>query len=177
MKRWLNSPWVIAALCAAATFFVVQALFDWKGKNRRVADPAMTTEIGDGQDREHEVIEPLGSVDEALAQLGNPENPPDPFGFAPIAPMVMATPAVPEQVETLRLTAIWGQGPVMLLLINDRVCEVGDRIGQIAIESATMDGAWLSHRQGRDFLPFGEVFSLVTPANESGANNSNYDEI
>jgi hypothetical protein len=178
MRRFLNSPWMVTLLCAVATFFVAQSFFDWKGPARHAPGPARTTVIDEPADEDEVLIKAAGSITEALAQLAIPVHTPDPFRSARGVSAVGVDPTIaPEQVETLRLTAIWEQGPSLFLLVNNRVREVGERVGQIVLESATMDGVWLSHRQGRDFLPFGGVFSLVTPARDTGADNSNHDEL
>lgn len=176
MKSLLNNPWVVAVLCAAATYFVVQSFFDWNEQTRRAARPAMVVEPDSGDERNEAAIADPGSIDEALARLAIPENPPDPFGSAPMESSAVAPSVPPATVETLHLTAIWEQGPALLLLVNDHVRQVGDHIGPILIESATLEGVWLSHVESRDFLPFGGVFSLVTPASQSGVNNPNDDE-
>jgi len=177
MKRWLNSPWFVAVLCGVATYFVVQSIFDLTGPARPVARPAMTDEIYDPHEASPELIEALGSIDEALARLNVPANPRDPFDSAPTATTAVATLAAPETVETLRLSAIWEQGSSLLLVINNRVRTVGEHIGPVLIESATMDGVWLSYEIGREYLPFGGVVSLVTSSGTSGVNKSNDDEI
>ena len=70
----------------------------------------------------------------------------------------------PDVVDTVHLSAIWTQGGRTLVVINDRICQDGDKIGRLRIESATRDGVWLSHWKGRNFVSIGGDFSLTTPA-------------
>ena len=91
----------------------------------------------------------------------------DPFALRQIAETASAPIAesiAPPAVDTVHLTALWTQDGVTLMLINDRICQAGDEIGRLKIESATQDGVWLSHWNGRSFLALGDAFTLTTPA-------------
>lgn len=92
------------------------------------------------------------------------------------AATVIETVRGPDVEESLTLTAIWEQGSVLLLVINNHIHEVGDRIGRLTIESADLEGVWLKHWKGRDFLPFGGEFTLVTPAATSANSTTASDE-
>jgi len=85
------------------------------------------------------------------------------------ATVAMATVAAPDLVDTVHLSALWTQGGATYTLINDRICQAGDQIGRFKIESATQDGVWLTHWQGRDFIALGGDFTLKTPADKTVA--------
>jgi len=88
--------------------------------------------------------------------------------FAPRAREDEANPTetsvAPDVVDSVHLSALWTQGGATYTLINDRICQVGDKIGRLQIESATQDGVWISHWKGRDFISLGGDFTLRTPA-------------
>jgi hypothetical protein len=76
-------------------------------------------------------------------------------------------PGAPDLVDTLHLSALWTQRGATYSLINDQICQAGDKIGRLKIESATQEGVWVSHWKGRDFISLGGDFILKTPATVS----------
>ena len=75
-------------------------------------------------------------------------------------------PTRPDLVDTVHLSALWTQGGATFSLINDRICQAGDAIGRLKVESATQEGVWISHWQGRSFISLGGDFTLKTPADK-----------
>lgn len=182
MKKLLNNPWFVAALAIVAVVFVGASLFDQKQLRRSRPETAFDeSAVPDENDFESDANsgEPR-SIREALAALVIPETVRDPI--APSYKEADSTAAVSEtlrgadETESLRLTAIWEQGATLLLVINNHIQEVGDRIGRLTIESADIEGVWLTHWKGRDFLPFGGEFTLVTPASQSANSTPASDE-
>jgi hypothetical protein len=84
----------------------------------------------------------------------------------PFAPRVRvatgSAPAERTELDTLRLSAIWTQGPDTFVVINGRIHQAGDEFAKFKIESANQDGVWISHGKGRDFLALGVDFTLKT---------------
>lgn len=82
----------------------------------------------------------------------------DPFAARPRLSLA------PPVVDTAHLSALWTQNGETLALVNDRILRPGDAVGRMKIESATQDGVWVAHAQGRDFIALGGTFVLTTPA-------------
>jgi len=93
----------------------------------------------------------------------------DPFAARPKREAAGEALAEPDVVDRVRVSAIWTQGNATLVLVNERICEAGDEIGQVKIESASQEGVWVSHWKGRDFLSLGVEFVLTTPASATHA--------
>ena len=89
----------------------------------------------------------------------------DPFGprARTTSEPVAELPAVPESVDTMRLSAIWTQRDQTYVLINGEIHQAGDEISRFRIESATQEGVWVAHWKGRDFLIVGSNLTLTTP--------------
>ena len=87
----------------------------------------------------------------------------DPFAIH-VKAVVADKAAAPDLIDTVHLSAIWTQDGQTLVLINDHICQGGDEIGRLKIESATQDGVWITHWKGRNFLSIGGNFTLNTPA-------------
>ncbi len=82
----------------------------------------------------------------------------DPFAARPRISLA------PPVVDTAHLTALWTENGETLALVNDRILRPGDAVGLMRIESATQEGIWFAHAQGRDFVALGGTFTLTTPA-------------
>lgn len=171
MRKFLNKPWFVAVLVLGAAVLVGQSFLE-RGQNRFAAAPSAEAETIAAEEHADEPAETVRlPVREALAALIIPANLPDPFARRRAA----ASDAEPEQpvdpdiVDTVRLSATWRQGEVALALLNDRICRAGDVIGRVKIESVSIDGVWLRHWKGRDFVAVGRDFTLVTPARQAAA--------
>lgn len=165
MRKWLNKPWVVALLAVAAVFFVVQSLRD--SGHTRVRAPAVHDQPFTEAADEAMPGEPqAATLADALKALSLNENLPDPF--EPRRPRtddaVAGLERVPDDVETLHLSAVWRQGDEQLAFVNGRIVRAGESIGRITFETFERDGVWLTHWKGRDFLRLGDEFTLITPA-------------
>ena len=184
MRKLLNKPWFVAVLAVAALAMVAWSVFDQSGPAY-----ARTSQAGDADDWATPVddnfdfaegLDSEGSINDALNSLVIQEVARDPF--LPLreggkqSPVIGETPRAPDEYDSIRLTAIWEQGTILLLMINNRIHQVGDTIGRLRIDSATTDGVWITHWKGRDFLPFGGAFTLVTPAAPTANSTTASDE-
>jgi hypothetical protein len=192
MKKLLNNPLFVSALALVAVALVGVSLL---GRKQATHSRPVATATGDVEnENEDEWATPVDndfdpdadpneprSIAEVLAALVIPEIVRDPLATAGVevretVATIIQTQNGPDILESVRLTAIWEQGSLLLLVINNRIHEVGDRIGRLTIESADLEGVWLKHWKGRDFLPFGGEFTLVTPAAPSANSTTASDE-
>lgn len=168
MRKLLNKPWVVAVLALLAVALVAQSLLDRPPQSvrRDVAEDAEEPEDGFAEEASGTDTR-AGSLAEALARIALPEVLPDPF--APRrARANEAAPEIrevgPDQIETVKLSAIWEQDGVAFVLLNGRVCQAGDVVGRMTVASIEGEGIWLTHWKGRDFVRLGQEFTLITPA-------------
>ncbi len=156
MRKLLNNPVFVAAVALVAV-----VLIGWKylPGNRGTPVPYPAFEAGDGEFPVGESAEPVPrlAVAEALRALGPAVAGRDPFALPPKPVVEAEAPAgaPTEIVERLRVSAIWVQGTAVFLLANGRICRPGDSIDRFTVESAAIDGAWISHPAGRSFVPVG----------------------
>lgn len=163
MKKLLNNPWVVGLLVAGAIVFVARAALS---KRQSAAYPASYPDeyIEDLDEANPEEIEmtatgEIASVRQALDALNTPTPNSNPFGSRQAE--IVADGSVVEVIgakSILHLFAIWQQNGKTLVLVNNRIQEAGDIIGELTIESTTLDGIWLSHPDGRDFISLGSSF-------------------
>lgn len=171
MKKLLNKPWFVALLALSAAAFVGNAI--WEGMRGNspagvgaVADAALPAE----GETSGETPVALPTTDALKALVIPKAVARDPFALrerAEAAGVADATVLAPDSVETVHLSALWTQRGETFTLINDRICQAGDVIGRLKIESATQEGVWLTHWKGRDFIALGRDFTLRTPATQS----------
>jgi hypothetical protein len=173
MRKLLNKPWFVVLLALVAVLAVGQSLLDL-GKRPGAGYAAAGSDETAPEDSGDSAAEaPPQTLREALASLTIPEILPDPF--LPRASIARATQAgepatiEPDILETVRLSAIWKQDGDLLLLLNGRIYHAGETLGRLKIDAASLDGIWLSHWKGRDFLPLGGTFTLVTPARQAAS--------
>jgi hypothetical protein len=187
MRKFLSNPWIVGALALAAVAFVGGSIY----KQMKPAYPVVVDEASAGASGEDTVdssfIEAAGSdgieadelpatLREALLAIVPAPEIPDPFearSWQIIRLEVVPVERPPDIVETIRLGAIWSQGDVLLVLVNGRIQQTGDSLGRMTIDAASLDGIWISHRQGRDFLPLGATYTLTTPADVPAASAPN----
>ncbi len=166
MRKLLNKPWVVALLATAAIFFVVQSVRDRSRSGAvRSAQPAEAAAEWPVDDAVP-VVPGETTLVEALRSLSLSENLPDPF--EPRRPRAEDTgdglERLPDETETVHLSAIWRQEDEQLAFINGRIVHAGESIGRITLETFEREGIWLTHWKGRDFLRLGQEFTLITPA-------------
>jgi hypothetical protein len=166
MRKYLNNPWIVTALALVAIAFVWASLRPTTvvrtprvaAVSENVADEGISAESSSAE------LAPT-SIEEALKAIALTAVPRDPFAGRPKVSVagLVAQPAVPDLVDTIKLSAIWTQEGRTYVLINGRIHQVGDEISRMTIESATQEGVWVAHWKGRDFLSVGTHFTLITP--------------
>ncbi|MEZ5276757.1 MAG: hypothetical protein R3F07_10295 [Opitutaceae bacterium] len=163
MKKLLNNPWFVGLLVAGAIVFVAQATLS---KRQSAAYPAS---YPDEYVDDFEEVSPdetglpaageVASVRQALDALSTTTPNSNPFGSRQAE--IVADGSVEEPAGAgfiVHLFAIWQQNGQTLVLVNNRIQQAGDVIGDLTIESTTLDGIWLSHPDGRDFISLGSSF-------------------
>ena len=161
MRKLLNNPWFVTAMVLLAIALAWSSLREPSNSATQSSAVAETSEAVVDQPLPGG-NKPGSSPKEALRQLSLPKTPRDPFANRNVQAATIVE--APDLVDSAHLTGIWSQNGSTLLIINERVCQVGDTIGRLTIESATQDGVWLTHWKGRDFLSVGKIFVLKTPA-------------
>lgn len=173
MKKLLNKPWFVAVLALSALAFVGNAIYEGTKKPDYGSGASVAAESSGPAEgevaAEGEVVRlPLR---DALRALVIPKSAlRDPFAQRPREEVAIASaekPGVPDLVDSVHLSALWTQSGATYTLINDRICQVGDKVGRMKIESATQEGVWVSHWRGRDFISLGGDFILKTPVTMS----------
>lgn len=172
MRKLLNKPWFVALLAFSAVGFVAYSLKSQLGgyggsgsSEEPIADIDQNSDAADGS--------PVSlSIEQTLRDLvlsGTSRDPFRPRARPEAAPVVIPEKAGPDAVDTVRLTALWSQGGVTYLLVNDHIMKTGDQIGHVTLDTVTADGVWLTHWKGRSFLNIGDTFTLTTPARQPSA--------
>jgi hypothetical protein len=172
MRKLLNNPWLVALVAAVALLMVgnsVRSALSGPAPVSALPAAAVAPEEAPGEAAAEDEAVAQVSMREALASLAIPPQVRDPFAARSQPGGVNELSAEPDQVDRVRLSAIWTQDNATLVLINERICEPGDEIGRLKIESATQEGVWFTHWKGRDFLPLGAEFVLNTPASSGHA--------
>lgn len=154
-KNTLNNRWFVAGLSLLALVLAARALLS-SGPGA-VSAPVHAA-----------VLLPAASAPavEAAPAVGEPEpsrpavavSARDPFAARP---RVAAGPPV---VDTAHLSALWTESGETLALVNGQILRPGEAVGRMKIESATQEGIWVTHAQGRDFIALGGTFVLTSPA-------------
>lgn len=167
MRKLLNKPWFVAILAVSAVAFVGHSLMP-----QNIAQSPITATASSP-------VESGESEDPSIVAEAAPSNGKDdlsspnlfPFKRDPFTPSVriaaqraIAQEVRPDIIETAHLSAIWSQNGSIFVLINGQIHQPGDEIGRLKIESASLDGVWVSHWKGRDHLNLGAQFTLNTPA-------------
>jgi hypothetical protein len=163
MRKLLNKPWFAALLAVAAVALVVTQFLP-NGHKFRIGALGSAGDTTDGTASTDG--EPHVSAWAMVQKIQVPVNLRDPFATKTKAVEIVEKAPEPDVVDTVHLSALWMQDGHTLALINDHICETGDQIGRLKVESATQDGIWLSHWKGRDFVKLGGDFTLNTPAKQ-----------
>jgi len=162
MRKLLNNPWFVAVMAIAALALVVHVVFS-NGEKFGLRGFANA-----GSDSSENVTAAEDGAQttawSVVKKIQVPVAGRDPFAIKVKAVEVVEKAPEPDAVDTVHLSAIWTQEGHTLVVINDRICQGGDEIGRLKIESATQDGVWLTHWKGRDFISIGGNFTLNTPA-------------
>lgn len=163
MRKLLNKPWFVGLVAIGALLMVVLSIFPDEQKPGSVGAGA---EIPAGEDDAAAAEAGSLAASTAVNTLSVPSSVRDPFAVRAKAAAITEAPE-PDLVDTVHLSALWTQDGQTLVLINNRICQGGEEIGRLKIESATPDGVWLTHWNGRDFLAMGGRFTLNTPAKKN----------
>jgi hypothetical protein len=180
MKKLLNKPWFVAVIAAIAIVLVANAVME-QGKNSHHAaaydesyeDTGTYDEYEDTSDQPGSEPSDLSSIRRALEALAttSKEIPSDPFDDDSAEIIATAVSSEPESEEmAIHLSAIWVQGDQILVLVNNHIHTAGDRIGDLTIESTTIDGIWVTHPKGRDFVAIGKSFTWIIPSQSRDTN-------
>jgi hypothetical protein len=168
MRKLLNKPWFVAVVAIIALLLLGNALrTSLAGDGYRFPGAAALTAgsasgaMGDAGEAEAPV---KLTAREILRALSVPASVRDPFTPRQKHDLEPEMAPEPDQIDRVRLSAIWTQNNLTLVLINERICQPGDEIGRIKIDVAGQDGVWVTHWRGRDFITLGEEFVLNTPA-------------
>jgi hypothetical protein len=178
MRKLLKQPWFAAVLAISAVVFCALSLREPSRPTRSriqrpVAVAAPEAAVADDAGSDGAVAPgPEGtsrSIAAILAALEFPATIRDPFaprGATLVSgePEGTPLPTLPDEAESVHLTAVWQQGLTRLALLNNRIVRVGDQLGRVMIDEITIDGVWVTHWKGRDFVAFGGAFTLLTPA-------------
>jgi hypothetical protein len=170
MKKLLNNPWFVGLLVAAAIVFVAHSTLQKGGTPASnaayVEDDFEDFSPEEGADPEMPPPGEIASVRQALAALAATPPPSNPFGDRRTEIVLEGSAEEPGTTTLMvHLFAIWQQGGETLVLVNNRIHQAGDAIGELTIESTTLDGIWLSHPDGRDFISLGQSFQWETTGN------------
>lgn len=167
MRKLLNNPWFVTAMALLAVALAWSSLRPTDSSSSGQNLALSTEPVNTATDQPLPGGPSTGATPaEVLKQLIISKTPRDPFASrnAPTATSVETVEQSPDLLDTVRLTGVWTQNGSTLLLINDRISQVGETIGRLKIESASQEGVWLTHWRGRDFLEVGKSFVLKTPA-------------
>jgi hypothetical protein len=165
MRKFLNNPWIVAALALAAVAFVGQSLWPKRMSGALATAPAIADETDPLPADPASPAAAAPSGDELTSLTGTTVRR-DPFAPSSKSPSVLAAieKARPDLLDTVQLSALWSQDGATYAVINGSIRQPGEEIGRLRIESATTDGVWLVHWKGRDHLALGSEFTLRTPA-------------
>lgn len=171
MRKLLNKPWFVALLGVIALGAVWHTLAPFFSHPRPIAEPLATATTPVPEEEAVAAAPAEETKVPAVAELLR-QVPPGKVARDPFAPTAttnstqntsLATPAEPDVVETVHLSALWNQQGVALAVLNDEVRRAGDTIGRVKIDSIGPRGVWLSHPKGQSFLEVGKNFVLRTP--------------
>ena len=163
MRKLLNKPWFVAVMAIAALACVISVVFPNAQRFGLSGAGAADAPASD----DAAVTGPSGTTAwTVINRISIPFAGRDPFAAKIKASESVEKAPEPDLVDSVHLSAIWTQDGHTLVLINDRICQGGDEIGHLKIESATQEGVWLSHWKGRDFISIGGNFTLNSPASK-----------
>jgi hypothetical protein len=175
MRKYLNNPKVVGVLAVAAVGFVGYSIASEMGMFDRSFSNEPAAEALASPDPGASTQDPAAlALKEALDSVVLTAAVRDPFAVK-VVDTIKAEEQQPESFteDTAHVSAVWSQAGRTLVLLNGRVMSAGEVAGRFTVESASTDGAWLTHWKGRDFVAVGQRFVLQTPAGRlaSVANN------
>lgn len=179
MKKLLNKPWFVATMAVIAIAFVANAVMEQRKPLPYAAQDDLYEDNGDydeyddtsdGPESEPSDPSSIRQVLEALVPASE-DLPSDPFDDDSAEIIALTESGEPEREEmAIHLSAIWAQGDQTLVLLNNHVYTAGDTVGDLTIKSTTIDGIWVTHPNGQDFVAIGKHFTWVIPAQARDTN-------
>lgn len=170
MRRLLRNPRFVVALLAIAAAFAALRIVEPFG----TTTPAAFAIRAETDSETDEAAPPNAPLTPASTALGGLERwtPSaalrDPFAApAPVvethtpAPAISSAPA-PEPRAVL-VAATWKQGDRHFALVDGRICQPGDRVGHVKIESIERAAVWLVHPGGRSRVEVGNEILVAPP--------------
>jgi hypothetical protein len=169
MRKLINNPWFVAGLALCAVVLIGRAVLPAAHARMTGGGFAVPEATSAPSGGEIAGVPAPVSVSDALRALPIAAHPRDPFApKTKPTEIQVAKITPPDLVDKVHLSALWTQDGATLALINDQICQAGDEVGRIKIESTTRDGVWVTHWKGRDFIALGGDFTLSTPAARIG---------
>jgi len=175
MRKLLNKPWFVAVMALIAIALVASSVMRPDKDSRHVADNPDDVygsfTYTDQYDEPSDELEPCGTdisaVRRALAAMvtTDEEIPSDPFDddSAELVAEAGSGDSSPTRMDVY-LSAIWAQGDQTFVLVNNLICVAGDTLGDLTIESTSIEGIWVAYPDGHDFIPLGRKFTWMIPA-------------
>ena len=169
--KLLRNPWIVALLGLGAVVYIVSQVFHPGGigaspPSASPPPPAAVAGIPAALAATNNAPQPVPilniDLDYVRTHFANwiTSTQRDPFLQArAVAPI--STNALMRQLTQMKLKAIWRQGDVGMVAINDGIYRSGDDIEGCHIERVESNGVWLTFNGQREFLFFGGQ-SLVT---------------
>lgn len=179
MKKLLNKPWFVAVMAVIAIAFAANAVMEQRKGPRYAAyddsyeDSGYYEEYEDTSDQPESEPSDPSSIRRALEALvtTSKDLPSNPFDNDSAEIIAMIESSEPESEEmAIHLSAIWAQGDQVLVLINNHIHTAGDRVGDLTIDATTINGIWVTHPNGRDFISIGKTFTWIIPAQSRDTN-------
>ena len=172
MKNLLNNPWVVGALCVVALVTVYFRLFDHQSSPEPPSTVAQVAPIAPvvaapiaslpTEETAHSSATPGAS----LLDVGWPEK----FGRDPFQPMRLVGLLKGQELEregsdeneaesptvqrTLRLHAIFFDGPTRMAMINRELVKEGQPINEYVVDRIQWNGVWLTGGEAPQWLGF-----------------------
>ncbi len=181
MRKLLNKPWFVVVLALSAVVLCTWSIRDQVRGGRprahrssvEVTPDAAPAGLADETSDAPTASDPAADtpplpIPQVLNTIVYPKDIPDPFARRATTvvagePDSEAESAVPDEKETVELSAVWSQGSVQLAVVNNRILQAGETIGRMTIDQIGLDGIWVTHWKGRNFVPFAGTFTLTTP--------------
>lgn len=174
MKKFLNNPWVVGALCIVALITVYFRLFDKKSKPEppiTVAQvvpisPVVAESVPGVALSTEETAPPPAALGALPVDVGWPEK----FGRDPFQPMRLVGLLKGQEFErddreeneegrrptqrSLRLHAIFFEGSTRMAMINRELVKEGQPINEYVVDRIQQNGVWLTGGEEPRWLEF-----------------------
>ncbi len=175
MRKWLQSPIFVGIMACFAVLLLAKNLgflsLDWLSGDEQKASQNQDEKAGKnakGKSKEQagssQSSGDSGRATVDLANVGWVEKPErDPFRPAVLEPASSSeTNDLPSAKEMLNLEGTWHQASGQLAIVNNRLVEEGDSVGEFNIEEIHPDGLWVTGPRGREWVGFKTGQSAAT---------------